>query len=106
MLEMFFLLLAGHALADYPLQGEFLAANKARSGPGYVPWWHALFAHALIHGGLVALITGWWVIGLAETVMHAYIDHLKCEGEIGINMDQFAHIVCKVAWVSLAVAHA
>lgn len=97
-----FLLLAGHALADYPLQGDFLAANKARTGPNYVPWWQALLAHALIHGGLVAVITGVWWLGLAETIVHAATDHLKCEKRIGINADQAVHIACKVLWALIA----
>ena len=32
-LEMFSLMIFGHALADYPLQGEFLAKSKNRTAP-------------------------------------------------------------------------
>jgi hypothetical protein len=48
-------LLAGHALADYPLQGDFLskAKNRAAPIPG-VPYWQALGAHVAIHGAFVA----------------------------------------------------
>lgn len=68
---MLFLLVCAHFLADYPLQGDFLALNKARTGPGYVPWWHALTAHAFIHGGFVALITGYWCIGGLVSQRHS-----------------------------------
>lgn len=100
---MLFLLIAAHFLADYPLQGDFLATNKARSGPNYVPWWQALIAHSFIHGGFVAIITGIWWLGLAEIVIHAITDHLKCEKIIGINTDQFIHISCKILWFMIAL---
>jgi|ERR1700761_8189466 len=99
---MLFLLVAAHFLADYPLQGDFLALNKARSGPNLVPWWQALIAHAFIHGGFVALITGFWWIGAAEVAIHAVTDHQKCEKVIDINTDQRIHLLCKVLWFAIA----
>jgi hypothetical protein len=52
-------LLTAHALADYPLQGDFLSKAKNRMAPiPGVPWRQALGAHAFIHAGAVALITG------------------------------------------------
>jgi len=97
------LLLSAHALADYPLQGDFLALNKSRTGPNYVPWWQALLAHSFIHGGLVALITGFWWLGVAEIAIHAITDHAKCEKKIGINTDQAIHVACKFAWALIAI---
>lgn len=48
-------LLAGHALADYPLQGDFLSKAKNRTAPiPGVPWQQALGAHVVIHGAFVA----------------------------------------------------
>lgn len=96
-------LLLGHALADYPLQGDFLskAKNRASPIPG-VPWYQALGAHALIHGGFVALITGMPVLGLAEFVIHALTDDAKCKGRISFNTDQAIHIACKGAWAIIA----
>lgn len=96
------LLICAHFLADYPLQGDFLAINKSRTGPNYVPWWHALIAHSFIHGGFVAIITGVWWIGVLEVIVHAITDHAKCEKWIGINADQLIHIVCKVVWFYIA----
>lgn len=101
---MLFLLIAAHALADYPLQGEFLskAKNRANAIPG-VPWYHGLFPHALIHGGFVALITGVWWLGLAETAVHAWTDDSKCMGRISYNADQAVHVTCKLAWWLIAI---
>ena len=102
-LVMFGALVAGHALCDYPLQGDFLARakNRAMPIPG-VPWYQALGAHAVIHGAAVALITGIPLLGLAETVAHAAIDDAKCTGRIGFNTDQALHVGCKLFWVLIA----
>lgn len=94
------LLLAAHCLCDYPLQGDFLAKAKNRVAPlPGVPWYQALGAHALIHGGAVALLTGVWWLGLAEALAHAAIDDGKCRGKLSFNQDQALHVGCKVAWV-------
>lgn len=100
--ELFLALIAAHALADYPLQGDFLAKAKNRTAPiPGVPWWQALSAHAAIHGGAVGLLTGIWWLGVAEFVAHWLIDDAKCTGKIGFNQDQALHIAFKVAWVAI-----
>lgn len=105
-----FYLLAAHALCDYPLQGDFIAKAKNRHTPAFnIPpgqkpqkvWPWVLTAHALIHGGAVALITGNVWLGLAETCAHWLIDFGKCENWYGIHTDQAAHVGCKVIWFSL-----
>jgi len=94
-----FMLVFGHALADYPLQGEFLATAKNRNTPiGKQFWKVALPAHAIIHGGFVMLITGSLLLALAEVIIHGVTDWFKCEGKISIHIDQLIHLVCKVAW--------
>lgn len=111
-----FWMLVGHALADYPLQGEFLAQAKNRhTAIGAQFWLWALPAHALIHGGAVALairlsvhdVPGFSAdelsafavaLGLCEACLHAWIDFMKCEGRIDLHDDQLAHIACKIAW--------
>lgn len=99
-----FALLGAHALADYPLQGEFLSKEKNRANPlPKMPWYHALGAHALIHGAAVAAITKSPALGLAETVIHAITDDLKCSGRLSFNQDQAIHIGCKVLWAILAL---
>jgi hypothetical protein len=97
------LLIAGHAVADYPLQGDFLAKAKSRVAPipGF-PWWQALGAHAAIHGGMVALVTGIWWLFIAEAAIHFATDDLKCRGKIGLNTDQAIHLLCKLAWLAVA----
>lgn len=95
-------LLAGHALCDYPLQGDFLAKAKNRANPiPGVPWYQALGAHALIHGGMVALVTKSPLMGVAETVIHAVTDDLKCKGKLSFNQDQAIHVGCKLLWAAL-----
>lgn len=104
MTQLLFALLIGHALADYPLQGDFLARakNHKQPVPG-VPFYQALGAHSLIHGGIVWLITGFWWLGLMEISAHALIDYAKCDGRIGFNVDQGLHAICKVAYVLIVV---
>lgn len=100
--HLLFSLLAGHALCDYPLQGDFLARGKNRhaSIPG-VPWYQCLLAHSLIHAGCVVLITGRLEVGVFELGAHFLIDFGKCEGWFGFNADQMLHAACKVAWLIL-----
>jgi len=102
MLAMLFILLVGHALADYPLQGDFLARGKNHKNPiAGVQFYHCLGAHALIHGGMVYLLTGSFLLGVLETVIHAAIDYGKSDGWYGLNVDQALHVACKVVWVLL-----
>ena len=105
-----FALFIGHAFADFVFQTEWIAKNKNRhAGPpaGYDPklhgpvqtvWPYVLTAHALVHGGIVWIITGNVWLGLAETICHWMIDFWKCEKWYGIHEDQFAHAICKVVW--------
>ena len=96
-------LLVGHAVCDYPLQGDFLAKGKNHKTPlPGIPWWICLAAHALIHGGAVAMITKSVVLGMMETVLHIMIDWLKCDGRTSFIIDQWLHVVCKVIWAMTA----
>lgn len=99
-----FWLLAGHAVCDYPLQGDFLAKAKNRHTaiPG-IDWWIAMAAHAAIHAGMVALITRSITLGCIEFVLHFIVDVLKCEGVTDFRADQFLHVLCKVGF-ALALA--
>lgn len=102
MISLFLALIAAHALCDYPLQGDFLskAKNRFAAIPG-VPWYQALGAHAVIHGGAVALLTGIWWLGVLEAISHFIIDDLKCTGRLSFNGDQIAHVACKAVWVAI-----
>ena len=96
--ELFSLLLAGHFIADYPMQGDFLSRAKNHTNPiAGVPWYQALMAHATIHGAFVGLITGSLFLGVIETILHAMIDYRKCAGRIGYNQDQAWHVSVKAA---------
>jgi hypothetical protein len=103
----FFKLMIGHALADYPLQGEAIARGKNRHNPpfglppGQKPvavWWHYLTAHALIHAGFVWAATGNVWCALAELVLHWVIDFGKCENWTDPHQDQALHALCKVVY--------
>lgn len=117
-LKLFAALLIGHALCDYPLQGDFLARGKNRFNPiPGVPWFWCLSAHAAIHAGMVWAVTGHFYFALTELVFHFAIDDTKCSLMHGpgsgamkpsdnyaaklFNLDQLAHVVCKAAWVLL-----
>lgn len=102
----FLAMVAAHAVADYPLQGDFLAKAKNRTTPlPGVPWYQALSAHAAIHGGAVAVITGSAALGVVETIVHAITDDLKCSGRLTYNQDQAIHIGCKALWAAIAASH-
>ncbi len=97
-----FALLIGHALADYPLQGDFLSKGKNRFSPlPGVPWYWCMGAHCLIHAGFVWLITGSPLLGLLELIVHFYLDDSKCSGNSSFDADQIFHIVCKLEYVGL-----
>lgn len=102
---LFFALLIGHAFADFPLQGNFLARHKDRhyrDPDRQFPdglWVHCLFAHCLIHAGFVWSITGRVSLGLAELVLHMIFDLLKCEKRTGFHADQLLHVASKALYV-------
>ena len=95
--------IVGHALADFVLQSGAMARGKSRSyqgEPGEPPWYYWLTSHALMHGGVVAIIAGSAGFGLAEFIAHWLIDFGKCEKLYGFNTDQLLHLICKLIWIS------
>lgn len=102
-------MLIGHALADYPLQGDWLSKAKNQTlnlVPGEAIWPGALICHAMIHAGAVKLATGSWLLASAELIAHAAIDHTKCAGRLSYNQDQALHVACKVLWAVLLLTGA
>ena len=98
--QIFALLIFGHYLADFPLQGAYLAAAKNRFKPlEGTPWYQAMTAHVVVHGGMVGLVTGSLLLALAEILLHALIDDRKCAGRFGYDADQALHWACKALWV-------
>lgn len=105
-ISIFFILIFFHSLADYPLQGDFLAQGKNRNTDlGKIFWPYALSSHAIIHGGFVFLATQNIWIGLAESVIHAITDWLKCENKITMLTDQIIHYLCKALWAFLFIKY-
>lgn len=99
MLLLFFKLLIGHAVADYPLQGDTMVKGKNRHNPIWgVPWWYWLTAHSLINAGAVLVITGNGWCAVTEFVLHWVIDFSKCDNWINPHGDQFLHVLCKLGY--------
>lgn len=97
-------LLAGHAVADYALQGDFMAKAKNRFMPiPGVPWWQPMAAHVTIHGAFVAIITGLWWLAPLEAGIHWLTDDAKCASRISFNVDQAIHVACKLLWWLIAL---
>ncbi len=97
-------MLIGHAVADYPLQGDWLSKaknHKMELVPGEVIWPGALLSHAAIQAGAVKLATGSWLLAGLEFIAHTAIDYAKCDGRLRYNADQFAHVGCKILWAIL-----
>ena len=93
----FLFVIAGlHALADYPLQGDFLATFKGKN-------WIAMVAHCLIW--TLFIYAGFWMFNIAQDWMlpflffgHMAIDKWKCSRsgngkELGSDLliDQLLH---------------
>ena len=102
MINTVFLLLVGHAMADYVFQSDVMSTEKRRSSTTklqkIVPWYYWLTSHSLVHGFFVYLATGSTVLGIAETAAHWLIDFGKCEGKYNLHVDQALHLLCKVLW--------
>ncbi len=110
-LSLFLALCIGHSLADFPLQGDFLARGKNRNLPcpvladdGQPPkrvWIFCLTAHSLIHAGFVWIVTGSVILGVVEFALHWLIDALKSDNLFGFEFDQGLHIACKAIYVGI-----
>lgn len=98
---LFFLLLFGHFLADFPLQGPYLSeAKNSHSEAGKDGWWsYCMFAHVTIHAGFVFLFTGSLECAFIELFGHAVVDYAKCEGWLSHKADQNIHIGMKLVYV-------
>ncbi|BDD79767.1 hypothetical protein [Burkholderia phage FLC9] len=96
-----FLLVWGHFLADFPLQGPYLSeAKNPNSEAGKDGWWvYCMFAHVTIHAGFVYLFTGSFRCAFVELIGHSLVDHAKCEGWLTHKQDQRIHLCMKVFYV-------
>ena len=107
-LVLLFAFLIGHALADFPLQGDFLAIGKERHGNleklTGTAWpkgmrLYCLTMHSLIHAGAVWFISGSVLLGAAELVLHWLIDLAKSSRLTSFYVDQLLHVLCKIGYV-------
>lgn len=110
MLNILFLLIAGHYLMDIVLQSEKtgLSKNPRFTPPGYRPeihgpkaavWIHELTGHAFSHGLAVYLATQNLYLGLTEVVLHWTIDLFKGKQAYNVHVDQALHLSCKIIYV-------
>ena len=89
-----FIMLAAHAIGDYPMQGEYLATTKGQN------FWH-LFMHSVIYTacimvGFFFVTTHFMLAGvvcLGVLMSHVVIDYLKSHGKIGYVTDQTLHLL-------------
>jgi Protein of unknown function (DUF3307) len=109
-ITLFFAFVIGHAVADFPLQSEFMARGKNRHLPPLCPdtavpglWIYCLTAHTLTHGGFVWLISGCPILGAIEVGVHWVTDFLKMERKINFHVDQALHVLCKAVYVAVLV---
>ena len=113
-LVLFWALLLGHALADFPLQGEFLAVGKDRhadlsavTGGNTWPkgmWLYCLTIHSFIQATCVWVVTGSVVIRVIEFVLHWCIDLAPTAGCTHFSVDQGLHVACKAIYAILFFA--
>jgi hypothetical protein len=110
-IQVIVLLTAGHALMDYPLQGEFLSTCKNRhllaerkdpTRPVSI-WPICMTAHCLLHAVMVWAVTGCFILCLVELALHWIIDFAKCESWTTFHQDQWLHIICKIGYVVVAM---
>ena len=91
-------MLLAHYIADYPLQGEFLAQTKGK-------YWHSLFVHSMIYSLSVCLcfkLLGVFVIWKFAVLLisHLIIDYVKSNSKNKekaltsyLYIDQSLHII-------------
>lgn len=98
MIEVIFMFLFLHALADYPLQGDFLAQFKGKN-------WIAMTAHCLIWSGVIYVGLKYYELDSAWNIPflffgHMAIDKWKClrsgngkELTSDLLIDQVCHFI-------------
>ena len=99
-------LLCAHALTDYVLQSDRMAAYKHPAETrhaDYGPWWWWMVAHGLINALGVLYVTQNVWLSVGECIVHMMLDTFKSRGFLTTNQDQAGHLLSKVLW---AVLHA
>lgn len=93
-----------HALGDFAFQSDSMAKGKNRHNfditkvpKGQKPincWFFWMSAHALVNGALFYFFTGCLFIGILESLLHFFIDVIKCENKTNPIQDQLLHCGC------------
>ncbi len=86
----FFTLLFCHFLADFPLQGDFMAKAKNPLANPFSIWFFALFGHCIIHAGFIFLLTKRMELAGIQFITHFVVDYSKCVGAFGLDARSFA----------------
>lgn len=99
---LFFGFIVAHVIADFPLQGDYLARQKSRRlADSPTDWIVGLSAHCIIQSAGVWIISGSLLLAMVELVLHCLIDIGKGEEKFGLLTDQILHWLCKLAYVIL-----
>lgn len=97
-------IILAHYIADYPLQGDFLAQTKGK-------YWYSLLAHSVIYGLTIALalkLLGLFAIwkAIALIISHMIIDYKKATAKnkekaltTYLYIDQALHIAINIILV-------
>lgn len=92
----FVLLVFFHFLADFPLQGDFMAKAKNPQLSSKEVWPVVLTGHCMIHAGFVLLVTNSLALAFLQFASHFTIDYAKCVGWLGgrwsFLVDQLLHV--------------
>lgn len=119
-IQIVFVYVAGHSLADTALQKHDMGGGKNRHNKidmskvpvGQKPlnlWPMWMTHHALIQGLTITAITFFITrdvsfsinIGMLEFISHLSIDFFKCENAYGPYVDQSLHILMKIFYAIL-----
>ena len=95
-MELLLILLFSHFVADYPLQGSYLADAKRAVFQTFEGTW-ALVAHAAMQAGAAgaatALLGGSWIAAAAAVgSTHFVIDACRVKGAVPYYVDQALHL--------------
>lgn len=99
----FIYMLAGHYLADYPLQGDFVAREKNKKRAQLNASTYILSLHCFIHAFIAYVITESWLVFSIMFFSHYLIDLAKNNEVIDFMTDQILHIVVIVILSGLVV---
>ena len=97
----------GSLCCGFAIQTDTVAINKCPNNSSKIKinwaWW--MTGHVSMHGLIVFFITGNVLVAAAETIIHFYIDYLKCIGKFNLLIDQIFHILCKLIWVLFIISN-